>query len=94
MARLLDVIVHSTAFDQHMELLQWSRCLELPSLQRWADYLEFGAENEMTQAYTHSRDGGETDGDGEPHDEDEQPEEQDQDSRVSPWSLAWLSRAG
>lgn len=92
MARLLDAIVHSSAFNQHMELLQRSRCLELPSLQRRAEYLDFGAKKEMTGAHRSSGGGSESDGDDELDDDDDddnddegdEPEEQDHHSGGTP----------
>jgi hypothetical protein len=91
MVRLLDVIVHSKAFDEHMELLQRSRCLELPSLQHRADYLRYTAKEGLIQAYApHSGDSGgddgddEADGDDGDDEDDDQPEEQSQYSSIFP----------
>ena len=83
MAHLLNAIVHSAAFDEHMELLQQSQCLELPSLQCQADYLKFGGDKKWLNK--HSRNGGEGNGDDEANEDgkDDQPEKQDQYSDSS-----------
>ena len=75
MVCLLDAIVHSEAFDWHMKLLQQVQCLELPSQQSQADYLEFAAEKGMTSDIP-QRDNKNDEDDGDEGDEVNQPEDQ------------------
>jgi len=79
MVHLLDAIVHSKAFNQHMKLQQQVQYLELPSQQRQADYMEFSAEKGMMSDTPWKHDGDDGDDEDEGYDEDKGDNEDEDD---------------
>jgi len=79
MVHLLDAIVHSKAFDQHIKLLQQVQCLELLSQQCQADYMEFSAEKGMMSDTPRKHDGDNRDDEDKGYDEDKRDNEDEDD---------------